>query len=69
MQIHTFPFQSSEITSKWAKTSYSIMLNYIELKTIFSYQSTLYMCVVQIPLLDSTFLVCYVHSKNSVNTA
>jgi hypothetical protein len=43
MQIHTFPFQSWESTSKWDKTSYLIMLNFIKLIITFSYQSTLYM--------------------------
>lgn len=69
MQINTFPFQSSESNSKWVKTSYIIILNYPELINAFSYQSTLYRCVVQVPLLDSLFLVCYVRSTDSINIA
>lgn len=67
MKIHTFPFQCWDSISKRAKTSYLIMLNYIELITTFSYQSTLYRCVVQVPLLDSLFLFCYIYSTSSIN--
>ena len=65
MQIRTFPFQCWESTSKRAKISYLIMLNYTELIINFSYQSTVYRCAVQVPL----FLVCYIYSKSSINIA